>query len=160
MQQPIPRTLLILTSLGTLPFIAQFLLFAVQLTDADFVLQLAEWNFYAVHVVLIYGAGVLIFMNGVNWGLAIQHKMNQGAMIYVGSSCVFLGILTLMVLNFYAKFIFAGLAIFYGANWFGNYILYRYQYAPPWYFRLYCLMTPLVVISLLGIQVVVYCVKI
>ena len=101
MSQPIPRVPLFFTVLGSLPFVAQFFLFALQLTDADFVLRLAEFNHYSMHAVLIFGFIILVFLSGIDWGLAINHQKGRVNLVYFWSIGVLICTVIAMVLIFY-----------------------------------------------------------
>lgn len=160
MTQRIPRVPLLLASLGTLPFIIQFFLFALQLTDGDFVLRLASINYYTMHATLAYGFAIIIFLLGIDWGLAVNKHERCVKGVYFWSVVVLLSVFAVMALSFYYIYIFSILAALYGVTWFGDYVLHRNEYCPEWYLRLRCMITPVVVISLLGIQVVIYFVKI
>jgi len=159
-QLSMPRVPLILTLLGATPFIIQFLLFALQLTDANFVLTLAKLNYYTMHATLAYGFILLIFIAGIDWGLAVQSRGTVGTGVYIWSVFILLCIFAMMAFSFYYIYIFSILAVLYGVVWFGDYVLCRKNYCPHWYLRLRNIITPVVVVSLLGIQAVIYFVKV
>lgn len=156
MKKPIPRVPLILSFLGVVPFVIQFFLFALQLTDAEYVLQLATWNRNFMYCILGYAFAILIFLAGVDWGLAVNQREKKGVGAYIWSVTMFLGVLGVVSFLFFHKYVFSILAILYGIAWFGSYVLYRCHYSPEWYLRLRCLATPAVLACLLALQVLLY----
>ncbi len=156
-----PRVPLLLVLVAALPFILQFLLLAVQMTDANFTLHLAKYNDYAIRLFLMYCFILLIFLAGISWGMAIKSEVHQQVnVIYIGGIFVILSVsLLLMMVFFYRIWIFFMVALLFSFVWFIDSLAYRKNLGKAWYMRLRNITSPIMIISLLGIQIIIFFVQ-
>ena len=160
-EKKIPLVPLLLISAATLPFILQFLLLAVQMTDASFALRLARYNDYTVRLFLMYCFIILIFLAGLNWGMVMKSeaiKATNG--LYISSILLVACISFLLIMVFYYRiWIFFIVALLFGVVWCLDYVAYRKNINVAWYMRLCNIVFPMIIMSLLGIQVIIFFVR-
>lgn len=153
MENRIPKQALVWALLGLAPFVAQVILFILQLSDASFTLKLAALNNNTMHVLLIYSFALLCFLFGAKWGLAVNAPGEKSAnVLYFVSVVGFLLIFAALSALFYNRIVFAVLAGMFAVSWALDWWTAHQGLCPPWYLRLRNSIAPIVIVCLISIQ--------